>query len=237
MPDPRPPFPAQPESAADRIANNPALIGFIGWHNSGKTTLVNRVVALLCKRGYRVAVLKSTKERGLLPEPAQSDTAVHRGCGADPVVLLAPDQVVLRAQPGERDPFVLAERYCRQVDLVVVEGCKQAAGLAKIEVRRDATAPLLRDQVDGVIAVATDLPLTGGLVFGLDQVEAIADLIEARLLGDPPPAPATLRLLINNEQQTLDDDQRRHLQYCLQSLPGMGAITPARGPLTVRIEW
>ncbi len=43
----------------------PPVISFIGWHNSGKTTLARQVVALLKAKGYVVAVIKSTKERGI----------------------------------------------------------------------------------------------------------------------------------------------------------------------------
>ena len=215
----------------------PPMVGFIGWHDAGKTTLASRVVALLHDRGYRVAVIKSTKERGAAMEPEQADTAIHRRCGADPVLLLAPDQVLLRARPEGANPFILAERYCHHVDLVVVEGCKHAVGLAKIEVRRDAAAPLLRDEVDGVIAVATDLPLAGGLVFGLDQAKEIADLIEARFLGAGLANTADLRLLINGEERLLDEEQRHQLQRALGAIPDIRRTVPANASFSLRIEW
>lgn len=215
----------------------PPMIGFIGWHNSGKTTLVSRVVALLHNRGFMVAVIKSTKERGLDPEPEQSDTAIHRSSGADPVLLLAPDQLIVHAGPGERDLPTLVDRYCRHADLVIVEGCKQATGLAKIEVRRDAAAPLLRDQVEGVIAVATDQPLAGGPVFGLNDAEAIADLIEHRFLRDPRPVPARVSLLVNGRETPLAEPQRRQLWQCVQAATGAPASLPGEATLTLHIEW
>ncbi len=213
------------------------MVGFIGWHNSGKTTLASRVVALRHARGFAVAVIKSTKERGLNPEPEQTDTAIHRRSGADPVLLVAPDQLIVRARADGRDLSALVDRYCRHADLVIVEGFKQAAGLAKIEVRRDAAAPLLRDQVEGVIAVATDLPLGGGPVFALDDAGAIADLIEHRFLRDPQhPPPAEMHLLVNGQETPLAESQRQQLWQCLQAAAGSLESLPGGATLTLRIE-
>ena len=158
----------------------PFVLCFICWHDSGKTTLVSLVVALLKAHGLRVAVIKSTKERGLLADPEQADTALHRQAGADAVGLLAPDQFLLRMPPPAKDLRALVSRYFNDMDIVLAEGFKHAAGVDKIEVRRDAAAPLLRDLVPGVVAVATTLPVDGILVFAPDDIEAIVGWIEAR---------------------------------------------------------
>ena len=42
-----------------------AIISFIGWHESGKTTLAAGVVAHLHRKGLRVAVIKSSEKRGI----------------------------------------------------------------------------------------------------------------------------------------------------------------------------
>jgi len=167
----------------------PPVVSFIGWHNSGKTTLARQVVDRLKNKGYTVAVIKSTKERDIVFEQPHTDTARYWASGADSVALLAPDQLIVRSKPLQLDLPTLAQRLFPDADLVIAEGFKQAAGVPKIEVRRDATAPLLRDQVSGVIAVATDLPLASGPHFRLDQIEDIADLIETRFLSPPSPLP------------------------------------------------
>ena len=163
----------------------PYVLCFIGWHNSGKTTLVSRVVGRLKARGLQVAVVKSTKERGLVAEPPQTDTAIHRRAGADAVALFAPDQFLLRTAPPAKDLLTLADRYFSAMDIVLAEGFKQAEGVDKIEVRRDAAAPRLSEQVAGVVATVTDLPGTEGLVFGPDDIAALVDWIEARRASEP----------------------------------------------------
>ncbi|MDX9834681.1 MAG: molybdopterin-guanine dinucleotide biosynthesis protein B [Desulfobulbus sp.] len=163
----------------------PFVVCFIGWHNSGKTTLVSRVVALLKARGHRVAVIKSTKEQGLLGEPPQADTALHRRAGADAVALVAPDQFLLRTAPPTEDLMSLVLRYFNDMDFVLAEGFKRATKVMKIEVRRDAQAPLLCEQVANVVGVVTDQAVDKGLVFAVDDIAALVDWIEAQRAVSP----------------------------------------------------
>ncbi|WP_310599810.1 molybdopterin-guanine dinucleotide biosynthesis protein B [Desulfobulbus sp.] len=163
----------------------PPLIAFIGWHNSGKTTLARQVVSHLRARGHTVAVIKSTKESGIVFDRPGSDTSRYKEAGAEGVALVAPDQLIVRRQPLTCDLPELAERLFPEADIVLAEGFKHAEVL-KIEVRRDAQAPLLRDLVAGVIAVASDPPLAGEHCFRLDQSREIAELIECRLLTSRP---------------------------------------------------
>ncbi|MCL2458777.1 MAG: molybdopterin-guanine dinucleotide biosynthesis protein B [Desulfobulbus sp.] len=160
----------------------PPLIAFIGGHNSGKTTLALRVMTHLREKGYAVAVIKSTKESGIAFDRPGSDTFRYQEAGAEGVVLVAPDQLIMQRKPVACDLPELADRLFPEADIVVAEGFKHAEVL-KIEVRRDDQAPLLRDQVSGVIAVAADPPLVGDCCFRLDQSREIAHLIENRLLG------------------------------------------------------
>ena len=167
------------------------IITFIGWHNSGKTTLVTRVVTHLKQRGYRVAVIKSTKEEGISFDAPGTDTARHRKAGADTVLLVAPDQMTMITGNNGKSLVDLAGRFCADVDLVIGEGFKRAAGVPKIEVRREADQPLLWQQVQGVIAVATDLVLAddpGCPLFRLDQGRQLAEFIERSLGLDGGPS-------------------------------------------------
>ncbi len=157
------------------------IITFIGWHNSGKTTLATRVVTHLTKAGFRVAVIKSSKERGIVFDRPGSDTAKHRQAGANSVLFVAPDQMVLMGENSHLSLVELADRYSPDVDIVIGEGFKNAANVAKIEVLRNSEQ-MLRSQVAGVIAVATDLDIQGENIFKLDQSAAIASFVEERFL-------------------------------------------------------
>ncbi len=213
------------------------VISFIGWHNSGKTTLASQVVAHLKAKGYKVAVIKSTKERGLAVEAPQTDTAVYRRVGADRVALSAPDQLLIRSNPPALDLRSLAHRFFFEMDLVIAEGFKHAAQVDKIEVRRDPDSPLLRDQVAGVVAVVTDLPLTGGMVFRLDQSRELADYVETRLLAGCNAPAARIALTVDGRSVALPESLRRQLTETLLTL--LNPVQPAgqEGTMELRIQW
>ncbi|MCP3933540.1 MAG: molybdopterin-guanine dinucleotide biosynthesis protein B, partial [Bacteroidetes bacterium] len=78
-----------------------AIVTFIGYHDSGKTTLVSKVVGHLKDMGYRVAVIKSSNDSGVSFDTPGTDTFKHRQAGADSVLFVAPDQMVL--QTGAND--------------------------------------------------------------------------------------------------------------------------------------
>jgi len=158
------------------------IVTFIGWHDSGKTTLASQVVSHLKAMGYRVAVIKSSKESDVMFDTPGTDTAKHRMAGADSVMFVGPDKMVLQAANDNLPLMALAYRYFADVDIVIGEGFKEAPRVAKIEVLRDR-ARMLRKKVNGVIAVATDLAdVEGDNVFRLDQSLELAQFIEKRFL-------------------------------------------------------
>ena len=163
----------------------PPVISFVGWHNSGKTTLTRQVVGHLKDKGYTVAVIKSTKETGIVFDQPGTDTALYKQTGADAIALLAPDQLIIQRKPLGMELFELAHFLFPDVDIVIAEGFKRAARIPKIEVRRDPEAPWIHQQVTGVIAVASDRPVTGFKQFGLDQPDQIATFLEQKYLGVP----------------------------------------------------
>jgi len=158
------------------------IVTFIGWHDSGKTTLASQVVSHLKALGYRVAVIKSSKEAGVPFDSPGTDTARHSMAGADSVMFVGPDKLVLQTANDNLPLATLAYRYCADVDIVIGEGFKDAPKVAKIEVLRDR-GRMLRHKVSGVVAVATDLEgVEGENVFGLDQSLDLARFIEQRFL-------------------------------------------------------
>lgn len=203
----------------------PPLITFIGWHNSGKTTLASKVVARLKALGFRVGTIKSTKETNIEPEnSSHTDTAKHWRAGADGVVLAAPDQVFVRYRDCRFDVKNLTSTFFSGMDLVIAEGFKHAVGVPKIEVRRDDQAPLLRDQVDGVIAVATDLADTGLPVFTLDQVNELTDFILVQMRHQEHHRIQALQLVFNDQSVPLPPDVNQEVATLLHALRQTGTL-------------
>ncbi len=177
----------------------PPIITFIGWHNCGKTTLAGQVVQHLKERGYTIAVIKSTKETGLVLDREGTDTFSYRQAGADAVTLIAPDQMVMTTNTPQKRLTTLAHRFFADVDLVVGEGFKEERQVAKIEVSR-GDSELLRDRVTGVIAIATDRRISGDYIFRLNESREIADFIEKRFLASNVQVREQAVLLVNGNR-------------------------------------
>ena len=177
----------------------PPIVTFIGWHDSGKTTLASQVVAHLKRLGYQVAVIKSTKETGIAFDTPGTDTHTHRSVGADSVMLVAPDQMVIMTDNRSESLTSLAHRHFPEVDIVIGEGFKEARQVSKIEVFRKIDSRL-RHTVTGVIAVASDEPVSGDHIFRLNEAAEIASFIEKRFLQDASKGADHTTLLINGNR-------------------------------------
>ena len=155
------------------------VYGVIGWKNSGKTSLMERLVANITARGFSVSTVKHVHHDVDLDQPGK-DSHRHRAAGASEVVLASAHRfAILREHRGPEPelPEVLARMA--PVDLVLVEGYKRDAH-AKIEVfRREAGHDLIQPHDPLVRAVATDADL-GPLpvpLLDLNDTAAVADFI------------------------------------------------------------
>ncbi len=156
------------------------VYGITGVKNSGKTTLVERLVAEIAARGYSVSTVKHAHHVTDVDQPGR-DSYRHREAGAREVMLASPRRWALMRELRDEAEPPLEELLARlsPVELVLVEGYK-AGPHPKLEVHRAATgrAPLALANPT-VRAVAADV-VPGGLevpVFDLDDIAAIADFI------------------------------------------------------------
>ncbi|MDH4317850.1 MAG: molybdopterin-guanine dinucleotide biosynthesis protein MobB [Desulfobulbaceae bacterium] len=160
----------------------PYIITFIGWHNSGKTTVASRVVAILKKRGLNPAVVKSTKEEGLLAQAFGTDTDIYLRSGADTVMLAAPDGTSMVSRGTKPSLTELSTTYFSNFELVVGEGFKHEKGIAKIEINRSGEHPLWKDDPE-IIGLVSDAPSSHPFTFGSLDFENIADFIISQMHG------------------------------------------------------
>lgn len=171
------------------------VYGVTGRKNSGKTGLVERLVAEIVARGYRVSTVKHAHHVTDVDQPGR-DSWRHRAAGASEVLLATPLRWALmhelRGAP-EPDLDSLLEKLA-PTDLVIVEGFK-ASSYPKIEcLRRETGTVPLAPEFPEIRAFASDYgdPGLGLPVFHLDDTQALADFIlkEAGLEGRKPGAGA-----------------------------------------------
>jgi len=172
------------------------IAGIVGWHDSGKTTLVVELVAELAARGYRVSTVKHAHHVFDVDTPGK-DSWKHRESGATEVMVgSATRWALMHELRGSAEPTT-RELVAKMtpVDLVLVEGFKHEDH-EKIEVYRQGLKDpphALRDP--NIIALADDGTTTGlpDRVRRLDAGDtvAVADFIEQHWGLTRPGADAT----------------------------------------------
>lgn len=154
----------------------PPVVSLIGKANSGKTTLLERLIPALIRRGVRVGTIKHHVHAFSMDQPGK-DTWRHKYAGASVVALSSPSGVgIIRDTDHDLSIDELVSRYYGEVDLVLTEGYKVGPA-PKIEVfRSTAHQQPLTNRDDTWLAYVSDLPLAGcGLpVFALDDAEGLA---------------------------------------------------------------
>ena len=159
------------------------VIGIAGWSGAGKTTLLAKLIPRLVARGVRVSTVKHAHHAFDVDQPGK-DSHTHRMAGATEVLVSSANRWALvhelRGTPESTLPELLAK--LAPVDLVVVEGFKHGAH-PKLEIYRAAVGkPPLHTDDPHIVAVASDAPVPGARVpvVGLDDIDAVADLMLAR---------------------------------------------------------
>lgn len=159
------------------------IISIVGKSDSGKTTLVEKLIPELMKRGYRVATIKHNKH-GFDIDHEGKDSWRHKKAGACTTVIACPTRVAL-IEDIERD-YTLGEirdTYIKNADVILAEGYK-GNPFPKIEVHREELKrELLCGKEDNLLAVASDARLDIGVpCLDINDIKGMADLIVNNLL-------------------------------------------------------
>ncbi|NPA25630.1 MAG: molybdopterin-guanine dinucleotide biosynthesis protein B [Deltaproteobacteria bacterium] len=161
--------------------NSTPLVGFVGYSDSGKTTLVTALIAHLSELGFRVGAVKHHRRTFDIDHEGKDSWRFTRA-GARKTIITGPRQTALVETTEEQRPLdELAEEYLKGLDLILVEGFKLAA-IPKIEIQRaELGRPLLcreeRHDPD-LIAVVSDRPLQLDVpVFLPDDISGLAAFI------------------------------------------------------------
>lgn len=165
----------QKEALAQEIElKRPAVLAVSGLHNSGKTTLLEKLLPALRSRGLKVGIIKHDGH-DFTPDVPGTDSYRLREAGAEGVAVFSGNRYLLTEEfrLNEQDLLALFERH--GYDLVLMEGFKES-GWPKIEVVRSAISK--EPASFEPLAVVGDVP---GADFALDEPEALADWIAAQM--------------------------------------------------------
>ncbi|RJQ39121.1 MAG: molybdopterin-guanine dinucleotide biosynthesis protein B [Nitrospiraceae bacterium] len=153
------------------------IISVVGKSNVGKTTLLEKLLIELKKRGYRVATIKHDVHGFNIDQPGK-DTWRHAQAGADTVIISSPAKVALISRVEQEKTLDQVAAMAVDVDIIFTEGYKQE-NKPKIEVFRSGVYDELLCEPHELIAIASDLQFDNGVpCFGLDDAAGLVDLIE-----------------------------------------------------------
>ncbi len=153
------------------------MIAVSGVKNSGKTTLLEKLVAALAARGDKVAVIKHDGHLFDLDAPG---TDSHRYCRAGAYGAAVYDrEKFLLVKNSSAAPEELAA-FFPEADLIFVEGAKYSP-LPKIEIVRGGNSEQPVADPATLLALVTDLPITvpGVPSLGLADLSGLLRIILA----------------------------------------------------------
>lgn len=160
------------------------VIGVAGFKNAGKTTLVEKLVSELTRRGHRISTVKHAHHAFDIDHEGR-DSFRHRKAGASEVAVVSRHRwAIIHESRDEAEPS-LGEILAKLApcDLVIVEGYKRDTH-DKIEVRNlELAHPKLAGDDPTVVALAANgaVPDAPVPVFDRDDVTALASFVEQHM--------------------------------------------------------
>ena len=176
----------------------PPVIAISGVKNSGKTTLLEKILPILNAKGLNVAVIKHDGHT-FDADVEGTDSYRMRKAGAYGTAVFCDTHfMVIKSEPTTSEALLSC---FSDADLILCEGLKNSR-YPKIEVVRkgNSNAPVCDPQT--LLAVATDQPLDLSVpTVDLNNPQKIAELIEQYLQDQTTNYPKIYKLLGNIDEK------------------------------------
>jgi molybdopterin-guanine dinucleotide biosynthesis protein B len=157
------------------------ILSFVGKSGVGKTTLIEKLVTELNRRGYRIAVVKHHAHTTPI-DGRGKDSWRFAEAGAAVALVSSPIEIARFERVSHELTLDEIAGRIADVDLILTEGFKREAA-PKIEVSRAAVGTLLIAREDELIAVVSDHPVPVKVPrFDLDDTSGVAEFVESKFL-------------------------------------------------------
>lgn len=163
------------------VRRTPPIIAIVGTSKSGKTTLIESLIARLKSRGYRVGTIKHALANLSFDKPYK-DSWRHIQAGSMGTLILSSTQLVLiKPMLYEISLDEAAQLLGADYDIVLAEGFKQS-GVPKIKLCR-GSEKVNTFGLKNLIALVTEKPIECGIRnFSPKAVEELVDFLEENFL-------------------------------------------------------
>jgi len=161
------------------------ILGFIGNSNSGKTTLIEKLLPVFRARGLSVSAIKHAHHGFDMDRPGK-DSYRYREAGAGQVLIATAQRWALLTETPRPATFGDLLAQLAPCDLVLVEGFRSEGAFPRVEVRRTTSKePPLWPADPHVLAIAADHAIETHLpVLDLNDAAKIAAFVASRLQLD-----------------------------------------------------
>jgi molybdopterin-guanine dinucleotide biosynthesis protein B len=161
------------------------VIGFAGYSNSGKTTLISRLVTHFAQTNIQCAVVKHDAH-GHYKEATQSDSAQYIDAGAAAAIVISPNACISYRRVTNTLEEVLPMLQKDGYDLIFIEGFKHGNQPQIAVFRDDEQSAILSAIHPAPIALVAPEQLVSYAIEGIpffnpDNLSAIAEWIQGRI--------------------------------------------------------
>jgi molybdopterin-guanine dinucleotide biosynthesis adapter protein len=203
----------------------PLILSIVGYSNSGKTMLLEKLLPLLKARGYSVGVIKHTSHGFSLDRPGK-DSQRFNLAGAEGLALIGEGTIGYMGQVDETDPLLLdrlEQLFFQDKDFVLTEGFKKS-DKPKIAVLTPGKEKELLAEIRGsvVATVGERSVLEEVNHFRSDDPEGLVHLLEERFLKGLKKPP--IRVILDGKNLPLNQFAQEIVRCGL-----LGVLSPLKG--------
>lgn len=154
------------------------VVQIVGYKNSGKTTLITRLVKIFNGMNLRVAVIKHDLH-GFEADREGTDSFRFREAGAAAAAITSPWRTAVFEE--QETPLAKLIEHFTEYELILVEGFKHETYPKMVLLRSAEDEPLIQElqQVIAIVQKEADFPAneSGPRRFQRDEVEHMAEYI------------------------------------------------------------
>lgn len=160
----------------------PIIFAICGIKNSGKTTLINKMIPIFKSDGFKIAIIKHDGH-DFEADPIGTDTGSYMQSGADGSAVFSRKKFkLIRNEQVTEDLLISA---FSNMDIIILEGFKNSSW-PKIEIVRSALSDKLSCRTDNLFGIVSDIEIMHPNTpwIQLNDTQGIVDLIYKRFYNE-----------------------------------------------------
>lgn len=158
------------------MSKNPFLIAICGCKNSGKTTLITKLIPKFCEKGYKVATIKHDGH-DFQGDEVGTDTYKHKKAGAYGTAIFSNNKFMIVKEEKFIDETYFIKIF-PEADIIFLEGFK-TSNYPKLEIVRkgNSNSPICnKENLIGVLSDLKDIEVNYNII-DLNNLDLIAEKI------------------------------------------------------------